>query len=365
MSKRFEGVGIAGKLTLAFVLVVSVTLVLALFSINRVNAIETSLHGAEIVRAGKLEPLYAVREALDQTGIAARNAFIIKDEAEARRELDLVDGHVQAYRAALERLDATLADDAQYRKVREGLEAMATELRRPRAYRMAGDMDGYGSFLARECTPLRRRIVADIDVLLKSLQAGSAQAAAAAEATATSARYTIAGLAALCVLLAAGVGIVIVRSLLRQLGGEPAYAVGVAQAIARGELQHRVDVRDASPASLLAAMSAMRDSLSGIVGQVRGGTDAIAAASAEIVTGNADLSQRTEGQAAELARVAGSMKHLLAAVRSNADSVQEASRLAGDASAVSREGGATVELPRVGGDRGARWLGRGRQRGWS
>jgi methyl-accepting chemotaxis protein len=90
-------------------------------------------------------------------------------------------------------------------------------------------------------------------------------------------------------------------------------------------------------------MSTMRDSLSGIVGKVRSGTDAIASASSQIATGNLDLSQRTESQAAELAQVAGAMKQLIESVRRNADYAAEASRLAEDASNVSRQGGAAVE----------------------
>ena len=343
MSMRSDKMGIAGKLTIAFGLLVAVTIALAAFAIGRVHDIGEALSSAEHLRSQQLDPLYEVREALDQTGIAARNAYIFKDDGAAQRELDLVDRHVQTYRAALQGLDLVLRDNPDYRKVREELDAMATELRRPRAYRQAGDLEGYGTFLVDECTPLRRRIVGDIDVLLKSLQADSAQASAAAEATATSAGYTIGVLAALCALLATGVGVGIVRHLQGQLGGEPVYAAGVARAIAQGELQHPVDVRRAAPSSLLAAMSGMRDSLSAIVGKVRSGTDAIAAASAEIASGNIDLSQRTENQAAELARVAGSMKQMLASVRGNAEHAVQASRLAEDAAAVSRQGGATVD----------------------
>jgi len=343
MTNKSQSVGIAAQLYGAFALVVLVTLVLAAFSVIRVNAIEQALGSADQLRATRLEPLYEAREALDQSGIAARNAYIFKNDTDAVRELDLVDRHAADFRAALGKLDATLAGDAQYDKVREELMAMSRELQRPRRYRMAGDMEGYGTFLTEECTPLRRRIVADIGTLLGRLQAGSVEAGAAARATASSARYTIAGLAALCVVLAAAVGVLIVRSLVRQLGGEPAYASSVAHAIARGELQHQVDTRRAPPSSLLAAMSAMRDSLSGIVGKVRGGTDAIASASAEIATGNADLSRRTESQAAELAQVAGSMKQLIDSVRRNADYASEASRLAADASVVSRQGGEAVE----------------------
>src|SRR5690606_5726937 len=135
----------------------------------------------------------------------------------------------------------------------------------------------------------------------------------------------------------------LVRSRLAQLGGEPAYATRVARASAGGELHQRVDTARARPASLLYAMSAMRDGLSGIVGKVRGGTEAIASASIQIASGNVDLSTRTEIQAAALAQVAGSMKQLIDSVHQNAEYAQQASALAGSASAISVRGGAAVD----------------------
>jgi methyl-accepting chemotaxis protein len=343
MQHQGKGIAISTKLYAAFALVVVVTLALAVFAITRVNGIGQALANADTLRSTRLEPLYEAREALDQTGLAARNAFIFSDNADAMRELDLVDSQIAIYEAALARLDVSLRENPGYLKLREEMGSMSRELARPRKYRSAGQMEAYGTFLVNECTPLRRKIVADIDVLLKQLQADSARASSAAEATAGSARWMIAGLSALCVVLAAAIGVAITRSLLRELGGEPAYASSVAHAIARGELQNSVDTRRAAPRSLLAAMSAMRDSLSGIVGKVRTGTEAIASASAEIASGNIDLSQRTESQAAELAQVAGAMKQLIESVRRNADYAAEASRLAEDASNVSRQGGAAVE----------------------
>jgi methyl-accepting chemotaxis protein len=338
-----EGVSISTKLYASFAIVVLVTLVLAVFAIIRVNGIGQALKNADTLRSTRLEPLYELREALDQTGIAARNAFIFSDKADAMHELDLVDGQIAVYQAALAKLDVSLQGDAQYLKLREKMATMTRELQRPRQYRSADQMEAFGTFLVKDCSPLRRKIVADIDVLLKQLQAHSAQAGQAASATASSARWMITGLSALGVVLAAVIGFGLTRSLLRELGGEPAYASSVAHAIAKGELQHSVDTRRAQPSSLLAAMSTMRESLSGIVGKVRTGTDAIASASAEIATGNVDLSQRTESQAAELAQVAGAMKELIGSVRRNADYAHEASRLARDASKVSLQGGAAVE----------------------
>jgi len=339
----FQRAGIATRLSTAFALILSLTLILAAFSVSRVNSIERALHSFDSVRNSELEPLYAAREALAQTGIAARNAYIFEDEAAARRELDLVDARKAEYLAALARLDPVLRDNAQYDKVREGMLAMARELERPRAYRASGDLEGFGRFLVEECSPLRRSIVADIDVLLKGLQARTAEAVQLAKAEAAGTRYWITGLSMLAVVLCVLVALVLVRSLLSQLGGEPAYAARVARAIAGGELHQAVDTARARPSSLLYAMSAMRDGLSGIVGKVRGGTDAIASASIQIASGNLDLSTRTETQAAALAEVASAMKQLIESVRRNAEYAAQASQLAGTASSISVKGGAAVE----------------------
>jgi len=339
----FQHAGMASRLYAAFALILSVTLILAAFSVTRVNSIEQALQAAERIRNNELEPLYAAREALAQTGIAARNAYIFKDDAAASRELDLVDARKADYLAALDRLDPVLRGNPRYGKVKEGMLAMARELERPRSYRAGGDLDGFGRFLVEECSPLRRSIVADIDLLLKELQAHTQEAVAAANAEAAGTRYWITGLSALCVVLCVLVALLLVRSLLAQLGGEPAYATSVARAIAGGELHRPVDTARARPSSLLYAMSAMREGLSGIVGKVRGGTDAIASASSQIASGNLDLSNRTESQAAALAQVASSMKQLIESVRQNADHAAQASALAGSASSISVKGGAAVD----------------------
>ncbi|MEG2030128.1 MAG: methyl-accepting chemotaxis protein [Janthinobacterium sp.] len=137
-------------------------------------------------------------------------------------------------------------------------------------------------------------------------------------------------------------GALITRGLTRQLGGEPAYAVQIAGAIAEGDLT--VDIRTAGhdSNSLIFAMQTMRDKLVGIVSQVRSGTETIHTASSEIAQGNLDLSSRTEEQASSLEETASSMEELTSAVRQNADNARQANALAGAASEVAGKGGAAV-----------------------
>jgi len=60
-------------------------------------------------------------------------------------------------------------------------------------------------------------------------------------------------------------------------------------------------------------------------------------------TGNRDLSQRTEQQAASLQKTASSMDQLTGTVRHNADSARQADQLASSASEIAARGGAVVE----------------------
>jgi methyl-accepting chemotaxis protein len=151
-------------------------------------------------------------------------------------------------------------------------------------------------------------------------------------------------LALLAVAAAAGAAAAwfISHGLLRQLGGQPDYAVGIAGAIAAGDLSVPIETRPDDRSSLLYAMKGMRDSLVNIVSQVRAGTLTIANASTEIAAGNQDLSERSERQAGTLEETASSMEELTGTVRQNADNARQANTLAESASTVAQRGGAVV-----------------------
>jgi len=134
----------------------------------------------------------------------------------------------------------------------------------------------------------------------------------------------------------------IIRNITRSLGGEPAYAVGVASRIASGDLTMAIKTRAGDKASLLYEMSVMRERLSSVIGGIRTGTDSIDTGAKEIAAGNMDLSSRTEEQAASLEETASSMEELTSTVKQNADNARQAGQLANTASDIARRGGDVV-----------------------
>ena len=144
------------------------------------------------------------------------------------------------------------------------------------------------------------------------------------------------------VLLAIIVGTIIIRGLLKELGGEPAYAAEVVKSIAARDLTVVIDSRPNDQGSMLAAVRDMRDDLTSAVAEIRVGTETIASAAQQIAAGNADLSARTEEQASSLEETASSMEELTSTVRQNADNAQQANQLAMAASDIAVKGGVVV-----------------------
>lgn len=132
------------------------------------------------------------------------------------------------------------------------------------------------------------------------------------------------------------------RNVMRQLGGEPDYAVGIAHGIAGGDLSLTVAVAANDQSSLLYAMHTMRGQLDQTLAGIAQSANTINVASREIAAGNADLSARTESQAASLEETASSMEELTSTVRHNADHARQASQLALQTSDIAVKGGNVV-----------------------
>jgi len=117
----------------------------------------------------------------------------------------------------------------------------------------------------------------------------------------------------------------------------------LAARIAEGDLTYSVHSdRTDEFGQLLHSLEAMNISLGRMVSEIRGGTDSIAIASAEIATGNNNLASRTEQTSSNLQATASSMDTLTNTVQHSAESARQASALAANASMVAQRGSEVV-----------------------
>ncbi|MFG6457761.1 methyl-accepting chemotaxis protein [Roseateles sp. BYS96W] len=120
-------------------------------------------------------------------------------------------------------------------------------------------------------------------------------------------------------------------------------ATEAAEALARFDLTHPIPNGGSDDVGrLLTALDGTQRALQKLIGDVRGASDSIGTASAEIATGNLDLSQRTEQTASNLQNAASSMAELTGTVKQTADSAMTANQLASSAASVAQRGGEAV-----------------------
>lgn len=331
---------IGARLGLSFAAIGALTLLVAAISLLRMSQTAEAVDQEKRIRTTQLSQLYDLREALDQTGIAARNAYIYDSDEGALKELAVLDQQRGIYLDRLSRLAPVLSGQPAFDKAKSELEAMAKELDRPRQYRTANNMKGYGAFLVNECSPLRRRIVQDLNDVIKGIEAHLDDTSAQVDSVVANSKIVISAITGLALLVGAVLAYRATTGIVRPL----VQASGFAEAVAVGDLTRNIPAASNDEiGALLVSLGHMSTGLAKIVSGVRSGTDVIAVSSREIALGNQDLSSRTEAQASSLQQTVATMTSLTETVNQNAADATRASALATEASAIASRGNAVVD----------------------
>ena len=144
------------------------------------------------------------------------------------------------------------------------------------------------------------------------------------------------------VLISILLGYLITRSLIRQLGGEPAYAAEVVQRVARGDLSVEVTTREGDTTSMLAAVRTMTTTLAQIISDVRSSADGLASASEEVSATAQSMSQASTEQAASVEETSASVEQMSASIAQNTENAKVTDGMAGKAAREADEGGQAV-----------------------
>ncbi|WP_342113633.1 methyl-accepting chemotaxis protein [Pseudoduganella sp. OTU4001] len=277
-----------------------------------------------------------------QMGQALRNVVIDPSNKTGYKNLEEAGKSFQEYIETAKGLAepqsaaaSTFAEVAQLRQKQAGLQAKVLSLAKD-------DQPGAVQVLNKEETPVWREMRTR---LLDFIKAKKEDVKATEAAVIASTQRTLWICIALAAAALAGAGVatyMLSSSVMRQLGGEPDYAAGIAHRISAGDFTEEIETAHGDRDSLLAAMKSMQQSLARIVAQIRTGADTISTASSEIADGNLDLSSRTEEQASSLGQTASAMDQLTTTVKQNAGSARQASTLVAATSEVAVKGGSVV-----------------------
>nr|WP_315207371.1 methyl-accepting chemotaxis protein [uncultured Albidiferax sp.] len=345
----FQNFTVKAQLGFAFSLLAALVLAVSALAISALGS--TSGHLGEVSQVGQMVANVAdLAGAMDRRAIAARNLVLVTTPEDLALEHQAVLRTHQETQNALRKLNLAVKenahDRAEERRFMEEINRVES-LYGPVAMdivklAMEGKKEEAIAKMNKDCRPLLAALLkVSADFQAFSNQIADDNVATAAVAYVQTRRMLVAA-SLVAIAVALFLGMVIIRSLVRALGGEPGVAADLARAVAQGDLSMPIHVKAGDTTSLMAQLKAMQKNLGSVVAQVRRGADGVATASAEIAQGNADLSGRTEQQAGALEETAASMEELASTVKQNADSARQANQLAVNASAVAVQGGQVV-----------------------
>ena len=336
------------RLGLGFALVLVLLVAVTVLGIARMAQIQERLDHVINVNNVVTRLVIDMRGNVSDRITSLRILTLMTDASDMEPEMARIKTQTATYQETQKKLEekfaveSTAEEKTLLASIKEYEAAAMPAIAKASALWMANDAEGATRVMIKEIRPVQKKWMEALEQLAVLEDKLNAQMQSDARTAFDSARLFMIILGALAVAMGVAAALVITRGLLKQLGGEPDYTASIAGSIAKGDLSIGIHTQPSDNSSLLAEMKEMRNSLVGIVGQVRVGTEAIGTASREIADGNLDLSSRTEMQASALEKTASAMEELTSTVKQNADNAREANKLAATASDVALKGGSVV-----------------------
>jgi methyl-accepting chemotaxis protein len=185
------------------------------------------------------------------------------------------------------------------------------------------------------------RIIAIGEEITAFAQTDSAEKSERISATSARATWLIAGGFLFSLIFGVGFAFFFVRSIIFQLGDEPAAIATLADLLAEGDLTIRFN-EEKKAIGVYAAMKNMVVKLQEMVAGVKQASDNVASGSQAMSAASEEMSQGASEQAAAAEEASSSIEQMTANIRQNAENALQTEKIAVKAAADAREGGAAV-----------------------
>ena len=341
--KALKDRSIATRLRLGFALLIVMSMAVAAFgrsALQEVGAQMRELTEEHMVIVGLLG---RIKDNVSVTARAARNIALLSDPAARQAEKQRIDANRSETQSLLKQLEEKLAGErggVLLERVTRTRQAYVKVMNQAIQQGMEGQVEAARTALVGEVRVTQDAYFAALDELVDQQRKAMTQAGEEADRTIRQAGWAMLGLLLLSALCGAGISGWMARSVTRPLLA----AIGVTQRIAKGDLSsHIVAESQDEVGQLTRSLHAMQEALRELVGVVRSSSESVATGAGQIASGNSDLSQRTERQAANLQHTAASMEQLSGTVIGSAESARQANSLAEGANGAAQQGAQVMD----------------------
>jgi methyl-accepting chemotaxis protein len=342
---------VSTRLIIGFSLVLMTMIVIAIFGISGMSSLRSKLNEITYVNNVEAKLANQMATSVQTRALVVRNLALMTDRKLIDAELARMQPLEKKYADAFQELGKLFAKEPGttqkehdlYTALKADEAAVVPLLAKAAELGVSNNVESIVPLLIQEIRPKQTVWLNHLAELVAFEDQINEEAAAEADVTYQRLRTTTFIVSGVSLLLGILVAVLIVRSILKQLGGEPSQAQYFASEISQGNLMVELDLNAANPDSLMASLEKMRSQLNNVVIDIKHSAESIAIAAGEIAQGNLDLSRRTEEQAASLEETASSMEEITSTVEQNTNNAKQGSTLANSASATALRGGKVVE----------------------
>ncbi len=337
---------VAKRLTLGFGVVIALLALVAWMGASRLATLDDALNEITHDKWKKVVLLEEALAGVNAVSMAARDMTLATEKAAQQEEARRMREARTAIGKALATLDPMLKlpeartligkimdTRNRYIAVQDGLIQRVE----------AGQLEEARTYLAGEFRPAATDYRQNLNALTQYQSDVVDERAQQAQQTYLQARRLILALSALALALAAAIGVWIIRSVTRPLGGEPDVARAAVEAIARGDLTAHIPVQAGDKTSLLAATHAMQASLRQMVTGLQSNADGVAGAASQLASAAAQVSQATTQQSEAASSMAAAVEQMTVSINHVSDSANEAHSVTDETGSQSGAGSRIIE----------------------
>ena len=330
------------KLLTGFGLVLLLQLMMAVFAMNKMSAVQQNLENILDARYSKIVLVNGViKTSLENTRLI-RDILLASESSERETVIGQMAANRKRNTDTLNTLGASLnlvKGKALFADIVAAHDQLLSHYDRFNTLVQAGQMADAAGFLRERIVPDNRLLMARLDTMAAFQESLMAGARAEADASYGQARIVMAVLSVLGLTLGAAVALLLSVRIGRSLGR----AVVTANRIADGDLTastgHAVRAGRDEVSQLLAALETMRVRLSAALSDIRDNAGAVADSATHLSGMSGQVAASAQRQADSTSSTAATLEQLTVSISHVADNAGEASRQASQAGRLAEQGG--------------------------
>jgi len=339
----FKNMKIGMRLGLGFGLVLVLLSVIAFVGVTRLAQLNEGIEKLANDRYPKTVLANNMKSLVNENARATRNIILLDEAAEMQKEKERIDNNRKKIAESFEKLEAEVRSEEGKKllaAIKDARTQFVADNNKAIDLAMAQKNAEATKVLLGEMRKSQRTYFDAIDNLIE--YQGKLMDDAAVEATTAynAARTLMVALAIAAFLLGAGIAFWVTRSITRPINE----AVDVANQLAAGDLNARIEVKSKDETGmLLSAMKNMVEKLSQIITEVRSAADNLSSASEEVSATAQSLSQASSEQAASVEETSASVEQMSASINQNTENAKVTDGMASKSATEAVEGGEAVK----------------------